>query len=84
MRNEKICLTISGAHLDKTLSNKITAKEMKFSLIDFFSKCDQMHIFQRIWLRLLKKSLMENFLFCEVRVNEQIEQTYNKAVNNST
>ena len=35
---------------------------MKFSIKDFFSKCDQM----RIWSYLLKKSLMENFIFCAV------------------
>ena len=32
---------------------------MKFSIEDFFSKCDQIH-------NLLKKSLMENFILCAV------------------
>ena len=36
---------------------------MKFSIKDFFSKCDQMRRFLRIWSHLLKKSLMEN-IFC--------------------
>ena len=36
---------------------------MKFSIVDFFSKCDQMHRKQRIWSDLLKKSLMENFIY---------------------
>ena len=36
---------------------------MKFSIKDFFSKCDQIHSFLRIWSRLLKKYLMENFIF---------------------
>ena len=31
-----------------------------------FSKCDQIRSFQRIWSHLLKKSLMENFIFCAV------------------
>ena len=35
---------------------------MKFSISDFFSKCDQQS-FLRLWSHLLKKSLMENFLF---------------------
>ena len=35
---------------------------MKFSIKDFFSKCDQIRSFQRIWLRLLEKSLIENFI----------------------
>ena len=39
---------------------------MKFSINDFFSKCDQIHSFLRIWSHLLKKSLMENFIFCAV------------------
>ena len=39
---------------------------MKFSIKDFFSKCDQTHRKLRIWLQLLKKSLMENFIFCAV------------------
>ena len=39
---------------------------MKFSIKDFFSKCDQIRSFLRIWLHLLNKSLMENFIFCAV------------------
>ena len=39
---------------------------MKFSIKAFFSKCDQIRNFLRIWPYLLKKSLMENFIFCEV------------------
>ena len=36
---------------------------MKFSIKDFFSKFDQISSFLRIWLPLLKKSLMEDFIF---------------------
>ena len=36
--------------------------KMKFSIKDFFSKCDQIHSFLRIWLHLLKKSLIRNFI----------------------
>ena len=40
---------------------------MKFSLKDFFSNCDQIRSFLRIWSHLLKKSLMENVIFlCSV------------------
>ena len=39
---------------------------MKFSIKDFFSKCHQIHSFLRISSHLLKKSLMENFIFCAV------------------
>ena len=37
-----------------------TAQKIKFFIKDFFSKCDQIRSFQ------LKKSLMENFIFCAV------------------
>ena len=37
---------------------------MKFSIKYFFSKCDQIRSFLRIWLHLLKKSAMEIFIFC--------------------
>ena len=36
---------------------------MKFAIKYFFSKCDQIHRKLWIWSRLLKKSLMENFMF---------------------
>ena len=38
---------------------------MKFSLKDLFSKCDQVRSFLRIWSHLLKKSLMEKFIFVQ-------------------
>ena len=41
-----------------------TAQKMKFSIKDFFTKCDQIRSFLRILSHLLKKSLMENFIFC--------------------
>ena len=43
-----------------------TAQKIKFSIKDFFSKCDRIRRKLRIWLHLLKKSLMENFIFCAV------------------
>ena len=36
---------------------------MKFSIKEFFNKCDQIRRKQRIWSHLMKKSLMENFIF---------------------
>ena len=41
-------------------------KKTKFYIKDFFSKCDQIRRKLRIWSHLLKKSLMENFVFCAV------------------
>ena len=43
-----------------------TAQKVKFSIKGFFSKCDQICRKLRIWLHLLKTSLMENFIFCAV------------------
>ena len=45
------------------------AQKMKFSFKDFFCKCDQIPKKLRIWSHLLKKSLMENFIFCAVLHN---------------
>ena len=45
-----------------------TAQEMKFSIEDFFSKCDQIPRKLRIWPHLLKKSLMENLISCAVEI----------------
>ena len=43
---------------------------------DFFSKCDQVRSFLRFWSHLLKKFLMENFIFCAVRTSgTNISQT---------
>ena len=47
---------------------------MKFSIKDFFSKCDKILGFLRIWSRLLKKFLMENFIFCAVIKLHEFQQ----------
>ena len=39
---------------------------MKFSMKDFFSKCDQLRKKLWNWSHLLKNSLEENFIFCAV------------------
>ena len=49
-----------------TISLNPTVQKMKCSIKDFFSKCDQIRKKLRIWPHLLKKSLMENFIFCPV------------------
>ena len=40
-----------------------TAQKVKFSIKNFFSKCDQIRSYLWIWPHLLNKSLMENFIF---------------------
>ena len=47
-----------------------TPQKMKFSINDFFSKCDQIRCLVRIWSHLLKKSLMENFIFYAMKVSQ--------------
>ena len=41
---------------------------MKFSIEDFLNKCDQVLRKLSIWSHLLKKSLIENFIFCAVNI----------------
>ena len=55
-----------NAVLEMVMELKIayyTAQKMKFSIKNFFSKCDQIRRFLGIWSHLLKKSLMENLIF---------------------
>ena len=52
----------------------ITAQKTKFSIKDFFSKCGQIRRKLRIWSYLLKKSLMENFIFCAVHLPQFLEK----------
>ena len=44
-----------------------TAQKMKFSIKDFFSKCDQIRRKLWIWSHLLKESLTENFIFVQCK-----------------
>ena len=60
------------------LSN--TVQQVKFSIKYFFGKYDQIRSFLRIWSHLLKKYLIENFIFvqweiaqktlCKVHINQ--------------
>ena len=52
----------------------ITAHKMKFPIKSFFSKCDQIRRKLRICSHLLKKSWMENFIFCAVHIEEPLEK----------
>ena len=48
-----------------------TAQIKTFSIMDIFSKCDQIRSFLPIWSHLLKKSLKENFIFCAVMLRNK-------------
>ena len=54
-------------------SFKITAKKMKFSINDFFSKCKQICGKLRIWTNLLKKVLVKNVDFCALNVTKDFD-----------
>ena len=43
---------------------KNTFQKMNFSINHFFSKYDQLRRKLQIWSHLLKKSIIENFIFC--------------------
>ena len=52
---------------------------MKFSIKDFFSKCEQIRRKLRIWSHLLKKSLMENFIFCALTNLQMLDYKFANA-----
>ena len=70
-KTKKVLIEICNIHHIYCLVNCLvnlfsTAQKMKFSITNFFSKCDQIRRFLRIWSHLLRKSVMENFIFCAV------------------
>ena len=46
---------------------------MKLSIQDFFIKIVQIRSFKQIWSHLLKKSLMEKFIFCAKTFSHQLK-----------
>ena len=48
-----------------TFLNCRNAEKMKVSIKDFFGNCDKIRRFLRNWPHLLKKSLIENFIFVQ-------------------
>ena len=57
-----------GNYNNVNFMQSYNAKKMKFSIKDFFSKCNQIRSF---WSHLLKKSLMENFIFCAMLLSPE-------------
>ena len=60
----------------KGMEGIIHRKKIKFPINDFFSKCDQIRSFLRIWSHLPKKSLRENFIFCAVQEIDSCDSEY--------
>ena len=54
-----------NGHLAQIKNQTSTAQKMKFSFMDFFSKCDEIRSFLRIWWHLLKESMKENLFFVQ-------------------
>ena len=52
--------------LDMIRPRMMAAQNIKFSIKDLLSKCDQIHSFLWICSHLLKKLLIENFILCAV------------------
>ena len=71
-KNPFLITTIGDFHVKSINWHNITAQKMKFSIKGFFSKCDQIRSFLQIWSHLLKKSLMENFIFSLVIKTKQL------------
>ena len=60
---------ITEAYLENIQTSEMdTVQKIKLSIEDFFSKCDQIRRNLRIWSHLLKKSVMESFIFCAVEI----------------
>ena len=59
-------LWIKSEEVEKWCHHFFQCTTMMFSIKDFFSKCDQIRSFLRIWSLLLKKSLTDDFIFCAV------------------
>ena len=63
---ENLDFVKSSNFISGSRETAVTAQKMKFSITDFFRKCDQICRKLRIWSHWLKKSVMENFIFCAV------------------
>ena len=74
---------------EQIFSYLLTAQKIRFSIKNFFSKCDQIHSLLLIWSHLLKKSFIENFIlvqcgFCrnELAPNTKLNLKYEKLSSN--
>ena len=64
----QIQFTSLNQNLYFDVSSRNTAQKMKFSIKNLFSKCDQIRRKLRIWLHLLKESLMKTSFFVQWNV----------------
>ena len=68
--NEKKAVQfLTCRHPEKTHNgSSYMAQKNRFPIKDVFSKCKYIRCFLRIWSNILKKFLVENFIFCAVSV----------------
>ena len=52
--------------MSENILTYVTAQKMKFFIKNFSSKCDQIRMNLRVCSHLMKKSLVEYFIFCAV------------------
>ena len=64
MRVHYKCFPVNFENFLRTIILHDTTQKIRLCIKDFFSKYDQIRNFLRIWSHLLKKSLMENLIFC--------------------
>ena len=74
VRNHRAC----------SLKKNNSAQKVKFSITDFFSKCDQIRSKLRVWSHLLKKSAMQNSIFCTVSNTVLIYENICSVIENYT
>ena len=75
LRCNGFCLQLSiNTDKSKNYCEEALHKKMKFSIKDLFSKCDQICRKLPFWSHLLKKSLMENFIFCAANYHGSLKR----------
>ena len=60
--------TSAYVQISQWMDSITIAQTIKFFITNFFSKCNQIPKKLRIWSHLLKKSVMENLIFCTVHL----------------
>ena len=66
---------INNDKINEINSKRNAAQKIKSIIKGFFSKCDQIWSFLQLWSRLLKKTLMENFIIYAVKWSVLIGNT---------
>ena len=59
-----------------------TAHKIKFSIMDFFSKCDHIHNILRIYSYSLRKFITKDNFFCNANPNFHITSNFNHFMHN--